>query len=172
MKLTDLRSLFVHELKDLLHTELQLMQTLPKWSSAASSERLRSAIAHHYEQTKGHADRLERILRAMGETAHPERCRAMQGIIAEAEDLLSDRSESESSVFDAALICSAQRVEHYEIAAYGCLRNFARAIGNVDAADELQHTLDEEHAADRTFTLIAETQVNRLASGLPGDGDR
>lgn len=163
MKLTDFNSLFVHELKDLLNAELQLAKALPKMAKAVSNDKLRSALEDHLEETKEHAERLKTVLKSLGESTHSERCPAMEGLLEEGAELLEHGQGAEPGVLDAAIIASAQRVEHYEIAAYGCARTFADMLGNQKAVDLLQKTLDEEGAANTLLTQIAEKHVNPSA---------
>jgi len=163
MKLTDFNSLFVHELKDLLNAELQLVKAMPKLAKAATDARLRRALEDHLDETKEHAERLRTILKSLGESSHSEHCPAMEGLIAEGASLLEHGVAVDPAVLDAAIIATAQRVEHYEIAAYGCARTFAHLLGNHKAETMLQETLDEEGAADSLLTDIAETQVNPSA---------
>lgn len=163
MKLTDMKSLFVYELKDLLDAEQRITKALPKMAKAAENNELRSAFESHLRESQGHVTRLENILKNLGDTAKGTRCLAMEGLINEGEDLLKHDGKPNEGVLDAALIAMAQRVEHYEIAAYGAARTFARSLGYDDAAKLLQTTLDEEHAANQGLTQLAESQVNKTA---------
>jgi ferritin-like metal-binding protein YciE len=158
MKLDSLENLFIHELKDLLSAEKQLVKALPKMAKGASSDTLRAAIEEHLEQTKGHVQRLEQIFEQLGKTARAEHCKAMEGLIAEGSDLLEE--EGSPMVKDAALIGAAQRVEHYEISAYGTTRTLAELLGHNDAAELLQQTLDEEKETDDKLTQLAMSEVN------------
>lgn len=158
MKLESLENLFVHELKDLLSAEKQLVKALPKMAKGANSEALRAGFEEHLEQTKGHVERLEKIFDLLGKTARAEHCKAMEGLIEEGSDLLKE--EGSPSVKDAALIGAAQRVEHYEIAAYGTLRTLAQLLGQEEAAELLQETLDEEKQADEKLTELAMSEIN------------
>jgi ferritin-like metal-binding protein YciE len=161
MKLESLENLFVHELKDLLSAEKQLVKALPKMAKGANSEALRAGFEEHLEQTKGHVERLEKIFDLLGKTARAEHCKAMEGLIEEGSDLLKE--EGSPSVKDAALIGAAQRVEHYEIAAYGTLRTLAQLLGQEEAAELLQETLDEEKETDEKLTELAMSEVNQEA---------
>lgn len=154
MKLDSLHNLFVHELKDLHSAESQLVEALPKMVDAASSSELKQAFSHHLEQTRQHVSRLEQIFDQIGEKANGETCEAMKGLIKEGDKLLKE--DGESTVKDAALIAAAQRVEHYEIAAYGSARTYAELLKMDKAKDLLQATLNEEGDADRKLTRIAE----------------
>ncbi len=158
MKLESIENLFVHELKDLLSAEKQLVKALPKMAKGASSDALRSAIEEHLEQTKTHVERLEKIFSMIDKTPRAEHCKAMEGLIEEGSDLLEE--EGSPAVKDAALIGAAQRVEHYEIAAYGTIRTLAEQLGKDDAVTLLQETLDEEKQTDEKLTELALSEVN------------
>lgn len=158
MKLDSLETLFVHELKDLLSAEKQLVKALPKMAKGAASDTLRGAFEEHLEQTKGHVERLEKIFSMIDKAARAEHCKAMEGLIAEGSDLLEE--EGEDAVKDAALIAAAQRVEHYEISAYGSARTLAELLGLDKAAKLLQQTLDEEKETDEKLTELAMSEVN------------
>ena len=157
MKLSDLNDLFLHELKDLYDAEHQLLKALPKMAKAATSAELSQAFENHLAETESHVARLESVFEACGERPERETCVGMKGLIAEGEKLL--RSGAEPEVLDAGLISAAQRVEHYEIAAYGTLIAWAGPAG-IEVADLLETTLSEEKAADETLSNIAETEVN------------
>jgi len=150
-----LRDLFVVELKDMYDAELQLARVLPKMAKAANSKELATALQTHHRQTEEHAVRLERILEFVGETAERKSCKAMMELLEGAQELA--RWDGPPSVKDAALIAAAQKVEHYEIATYGCLRTWADLLNEVQASKLLQKTLDEEGAADQTLTEIAKS---------------
>jgi ferritin-like metal-binding protein YciE len=158
MKLDSLENLFLHEIKDLLSAEKQLIKALPKMAKGASNPSLKSAIEAHLEQTKGHVARLERIFDILGKTGRAEHCKAMEGLIAEGADLLEE--DGAEMVKDAALIGAAQRVEHYEIAAYGTTRTLAEIIGQKEAVELLQQTLDEEKETDAKLTELARNEIN------------
>lgn len=153
MRLQTLRDLYVSELKDLFNAENQLVKALPKLAKAASSPDLKAALEEHLEQTKHQVSRLERIFEGLQMNPKGKRCKAMEGLIEEGDEVMDQ--DGADAVLDAALIASAQRVEHYEIAGYGCVRTFARLLGDEEAADLLQQTLDEEAAADRKLTELA-----------------
>jgi ferritin-like metal-binding protein YciE len=167
MKLDTLKKLYVEELRDVYSAENQLLKALPKMAKGASSDELKQAFETHLEQTKGHVERLEEIFEALDEKPSGKTCKAMQGLIEEGSEMLEE--EGEESVLDAGLIGAAQRVEHYEIAAYGTLRAFAKLLGEEDAAELLQETLDEEGETDKLLTGLAEEIVNPKA--LADDGD-
>ncbi len=157
-----LRDVYIDELRDLYDAEHRLIKALPKLAKAADSSELRSGIEAHLEQTKGHAQRLEEIFESMGEQAKAKKCKGIEGIIDEAGDMLGE--DFEGPVMDAAIIASAQRAEHYEIAAYGSVRSFAEQLGETKAASLLQQTLNEEKEADQKLTKIS-TTINPLAAG-------
>ncbi len=158
MKLDSLENLLLHEIKDLLSAEKQLVKALPKMAKGAASPSLKSAIEAHLEQTKGHVERLEKTFELLGKTGRAEHCKAMEGLIKEGADLLAE--EGSETVKDAALIGAAQRVEHYEIAAYGTARTLADMIGQKEAANLLQQTLDEEKETDAKLTELALSEIN------------
>ena len=162
MKLNSIENLFVHELKDLLSAEKQLVKALPKMAKGANNSALQSAIKEHLEQTKGHVERLEKIFELLGKSPRAEHCKAMQGLIEEGSDLLDE--DGAPTVKDAALIGAAQRVEHYEIAAYGTARTLAEMLGQNEAVDLLQQTLDEEKTTDEKLTELATSEINPEAA--------
>ncbi|MFO0788257.1 MAG: ferritin-like domain-containing protein [Pirellulales bacterium] len=153
-----LEELFVHELKDLYDAEQQLIDALPKMADKATNPALKRAFQSHLTQTEKHAQRLESIFEHRGLDAERETCAAMSGLIKEGSNVLS--AEGDKDVLDAALIAAAQRVEHYEIAAYGTARTFAQRIADSYAAELLEQTLDEEKSTDKQLTQIAESSVN------------
>jgi len=159
-----LRETFVEELKDLYDAEKQLLKALPKMAKAAQHEELKAAFETHLEETQNHIQRLEEVFEAFGETAKGKKCKAMQGLVEEGQDLI-DEEEG-----DAALICAAQKIEHYEIASYGSLRTWAEMLEEDEAVDLLQETLDEEKATDEKLTEIAESAANpEEAEGEEGE---
>lgn len=162
MSLDSLQSLFLEELKDVYHAEKQLLQALPRLAKAAGSPELQQAFTNHLAETEGHVERLERILKDLGQPARGKRCKGMEGLVEEGKEIMEE--EGETSVIDAALIAAAQRVEHYEIAAYGCLRTYAQLLGNQSAVKLLAQTLAEEEAADKKLTAIGERSVNAEAA--------
>jgi ferritin-like metal-binding protein YciE len=163
MKVTNLNELFVHELKDLYDAEHQLVEALPKMAEAATNPELTEAFEKHLVETRSHVTRLEAVFRAGGEEPERETCKGMKGLIAEGERAIKEIEDPDTR--DAALISAAQRVEHYEIAAYGTLRVWALTAGIEDAELELQAILGEEKAANDKLTEIAETSVNAEAEG-------
>lgn len=158
MKSNSLKDLYVEQLKDLYSAENQLIKALPKMVEAATSDELRTSIEEHLEKTKQHASRLGKIFARMGEDPKGEKCKGMEGLIKEGGQVIKD-DEMEEEVKDAAMIAAAQRVEHYEIAGYGCVRTYATLLGDREAAALLEQTLEEEKEADETLTEIAE-QIN------------
>jgi ferritin-like metal-binding protein YciE len=161
MKENTLRELFLDEIRDLYDAESRIVKALPKMAKAAESEELRSGFQEHLEQTKEHVERLKQILTEMDEKASGKKCPGMIGILEEGEELMDE--DFEGSVKDAALISAAQRVEHYEIAAYGCVRSWAKELGEDNAAELLEKTLTEEKETDEKLTELAE-QINASAS--------
>jgi ferritin-like metal-binding protein YciE len=161
MKIKNLTDLFVHELKDLYSAEKQLTKALPKMAKAASNDSLRQAFEAHLQETEGHVERLDEIFGQLGTTGRGVKCKGMEGLIEEGEEAIEE--DMEDDIRDAALIGAAQRVEHYEIAAYGCARTFAEHLGHDEAAKLLQQTLDEESAADKKLSEIA-ADVNQGAA--------
>jgi ferritin-like metal-binding protein YciE len=157
----NLNDLFVQQLKDLYDSEMQLTDALPKMAQAASSSQLKDAFQDHFRETQGHVQRLEQVFRAINQAPKRETCPAMKGMIKEGSDIIS--AKGDPTVRDAALIAAAQRVEHYEIAGYGTVRTFAQQLGRSDLAQILQETLNEEGAADKKLTSIAESSVNQMA---------
>jgi ferritin-like metal-binding protein YciE len=150
------------QLQDLYSAENQLISALPKMARAASSAELQSAFRTHLEETKRQKQRLEQAFRMLGQEVKEESCQAMEGLISEGNEVAG--LEGDADAKDAALIAAAQRVEHYEIAGYGCARTFARRLGRNNVAELLQESLDEEGNADKILTHIAESFVNAEAT--------
>lgn len=161
MALETLADLFVDELKDLYSAEKQLVKALPKMAKAASSAKLRKGFEDHLRQTEGHVERLEEIFEELGVKPRGPKCEAMEGLIEEGKRMMQE--DAEPAVMDAALIAAAQRVEHYEIAGYGTVRSFARALGNGQAERLLQKTLEEESQTNEKLTKLAESEINAAA---------
>ena len=158
MKLDTLKTLYTNELRDLYNAENQLLKALPKMAKAASSEGLKEAFEKHLEQTKTHVERLEEVFEEIGQKPKGKTCRAMKGIIEEGSEIL--HQDGEDSVIDAGIIVAAQKVEHYEIAAYGSVRTFAELLGKDNSARLLQSTLEEESETNETLNHLAEGIVN------------
>jgi ferritin-like metal-binding protein YciE len=156
----NLKSLYVDELRDLYSSEQQLIKAIPKMAKAANSDELRKGFEEHLEQTRGHATRLEQILTGLGEPVKGKKCKGMAGIVAEGGEMMSE--DFEGALMDAALISAAQRVEHYEIAAYGAVHAYATLMGESEAASLLQQTLDEEKETDQKLTELSE-EINSEA---------
>lgn len=158
MKLDTLEKLLVHELKDLHSAERQLVEALPKMAAAAKHPDLTKAFEDHLKETKSHVSRLENIFEGLDFEPGGHRCEAMAGLIKEGEGMIS--ADADSEVRDAGLIACAQRVEHYEIAAYGTSVALATKLGKHEIAESLRTTLEEEGKADRDLTHLAERVVN------------
>ena len=164
MKLSSLQDLFVEELRDLYSAENQLLKALPKMAKGATSKPLQNGFQKHLKQTQIHVERLEKVFDDLGLSPKGKKCKAMEGLVAEGNELLSE--DAEPDVLDAALIAAAQRVEHYEIAGYGCVRTYANLLGNKKAATLLQQTLKEEGDTDKQLTALAE-KINVEAEEAP-----
>jgi ferritin-like metal-binding protein YciE len=157
LKLNSLRDLFLEELRDLYSAETQLVKALPKIADAASDGQLKEAITNHLQETENHVTRLEQIFESLDEKPTGETCQAMEGLIKEGSQMI--KAEGDSVVIDSGIIGAAQRVEHYEMAGYGAARSLAQRLGENEAAELLQETLEEEVEADRFLTEIAEDLV-------------
>lgn len=153
MKMEDLKDLFVDELKDLYSAENQITKALPKMAKKASSPDLKQGFELHLEQTKGQIARLEQIFEELGESPKGKKCHGMEGLLEEGKELMEEDAEPE--VLDAGLISAAQRVEHYEIAAYGTVRTYAELLGMSKAAKLLGETLNEEKDTDQKLSGLA-----------------
>jgi len=165
MKIESLDELFVEELKDLYHAEKQLVRALPKMAKAATSQELKKAFTDHLEQTKNHVARLEQVFETVDQKAKAKVCKGMQGLIEEGQESMEE--DAAEPMTDLGGIAAAQKVEHYEISAYGTLRTFAQVLGNQDAVKLLSETLKEEEAADKLLTSISEgllEEANNLSS--------
>lgn len=165
-KNNSLRGLYLDELRDLYSAEKQLTKALPKMAKAANSEELRSGFTEHLEQTRGHVERLEQIFEALGERSGGKKCAGMEGLIEEGSEVIDD--DFEGSVMDAALIGAAQRVEHYEIAAYGTVCAMAELLGETEHLGLLQQTLDEEKQTDEKLTELSQ-EINAAANDQSSD---
>jgi ferritin-like metal-binding protein YciE len=168
MALNSMDELFLSELKDVYNAEKQLVAALPRMAKAAQSPKLQQAITKHLRETEGHVKRLEQILQSLGEPLRGKVCKGMEGLIEEGKEMLEEEGAPE--VIDAAIISAAQRVEHYEIAAYGCLRTYALLLGNTEADRLLQQTLAEEEATDKALTALGEGGINQAAVAVAGAG--
>ena len=167
MAAKSLRDLFIEELRDTYDGEKRLLKALPKLARAATNEELQNAFTTHAKETDRQVARVERVFRAIGETARGKKCDGIMGIVEEANKAIEEIEEG--PVLDAALIAGAQRAEHYEIAAYGTLAHFAELLGEDKVKDLLGETLEEEKAADEKLNAIAMSDVNREA--LTGAGE-
>jgi ferritin-like metal-binding protein YciE len=161
MSLDSMHDLLLEELRDLYNAEQQLVKTLPTIADKVCTPSLREAFENHYRQTEGHIVRLERIFKGLGEKPTGKKCKGMEGLLDEGEDMLSEKGSD--TVRDAGIISAAQRVEHYEIAGYGSAIAFAQLLGHHDIVTLLEETLAEEKAADEKLTAIAEEEVNQHA---------
>lgn len=164
--MNSLRELLVDELQDLYNAENQLIKALPKMAKAASNPKLKDGFETHLKETKGHVDRLEQCFRLLGEKAKGKTCHAMQGLVEEGKEAIEE--DGVDAVRDAQLIGAAQRVEHYEMAAYGTARAFAETLGETKVVKLLQATLDEEGETDKKLTVLS-GKVNREANDASAD---
>lgn len=167
MKEGALKELYLKELRDIYDAEKQITKALPKMAKAASSSRLREAFQHHLGQTKNHISRLEQIFDELDGSPKGESCDGMEGLIEEGSDVIDEDMDGEAK--DAGLISAAQRVEHYEIAAYGTVCTYANILGEKEAASLLQETLNEEKEADRNLTILAESINIKPAAARASD---
>ena len=161
MKLETLKDLYVQELKDLYSAETQIIKALPKMVRASTNKQLATGFQAHLAQTKEHATRLKNILRGHEESTQGPKCKGMEGVLKEGAEMIEEDAEDE--VRDAGLISSAQRVEHYEMAGYGCARTYAELLGDHQGAQLLQTTLTEESDTDKKLTKLAESVINVAA---------
>jgi ferritin-like metal-binding protein YciE len=160
MSVENMQELLLDELKDLYSAEKQITKALPKMVKATTSPELKQAFESHLEETKGHVERLDQIFGILGKAARAKTCHGMQGVLEEGSEVLEETEKGE--VRDAALISAAQRVEHYEMAAYGCVREYAKLLGQEEIAKLLEATLEEERGADEKLSKISKT-VNSVA---------
>lgn len=169
MKMQSLEDLFIDQLKDLHSAENQILKALPKMAKAAEAEELQGAFKEHLEQTRNHVNRLERIFEKLGVKPRGKKCKGMEGVIEEGKEVLE--MDGDPAVLDAALIAAAQRVEHYEIAGYGCACTYANLLEEDEAANLLKQTLEEEKQTDEKLTQLAESSINLQAVGSQADGE-
>ncbi len=158
-----LQELFIEELRDIYWAEKHLVKALPKMEKASSSEELANAFADHLAATEEHVSRLEQVFELLGEKPRGKKCEAMEGLVKEAESVMEDTEEG-TSTRDVALIIAAQKVEHYEIAAYGGLATLAKTMGKPEIKDILGQTLEEEKETDEILTQLAESSINQQAN--------
>jgi Mn-containing catalase len=161
--MSQIKELLVDQLQDLLHAETQLTGALPKMSEAAHHPKLKEAFDKHLTQTEMHLERLRKAFELLGEKAEAKPCKAMMGLVAEGEETIKEGAEKEPMTADLALIAAAQRVEHYEISAYGTARGLARQLGAIDCARLLSHTLGDEQSADFLLTAISDPMLQEMA---------
>jgi len=164
-----LHDAFLDELRDAYDAEKQLTKALPKMAKAATSEVLRDAFEAHLEETRGHVERLEKVMEGLGEKVRGKHCDGIEGIIEEGASVMEE--DFDDATMDACLIASGQRAEHYEMAAYGTMIAWAKAMGHTDAVALLQETLDEEKAADEKLTALAEAGINQEAADASAGED-
>jgi ferritin-like metal-binding protein YciE len=158
MAIETLQDLYVHELKDIYSAEKQILQALPRMAKGASHDEVRQAFEEHHRVTEEQVRRLDTIFEDLGQKPEGQKCKGMEGLIEEGKDMLEEKADPD--VRDAGLIAAAQRVEHYEIAAYGTARTYARQLGLEKHVDLLQRSLDEEGETDKRLTKLAENRVN------------
>lgn len=163
-----LQDLFLDQLADLYDAEHRLAEALPRMSRLATQEEVAEAFTAHAGDTEGHLMRLEDVFQTFGETSRRKRCAAIVGLLKESEEMAAENWDSPT--LDAALIAAAQKIEHYEIASYGCLRAWAEALGQDEAVDLIEDILDEEKAADDRLTGIA-SRIANPAAQVSGESD-
>lgn len=157
-KLSSLDDLLVHELQDIYHAEGQILKALPKMAKAATNPDLKTAFEEHRVQTEGQVKRLEQVFKLLGQPVKGKKCEGMAGLIEEGKKMLEE--DAEPAVLDAALIAAAQKVEHYEIASYGCVCTYAEMLGHSEVHELLGQNLDEEETTDEKLTALAESVIN------------
>jgi ferritin-like metal-binding protein YciE len=167
VQMNSLRELYVEELRDLYSAENQILKALPRMIRAASNKDLQRAFTLHERQTQQHVKRLDRVFRMLDESSRGKKCKGMEGLLEEGQELIKERPEPE--VLDAGLIAAAQRVEHYEIAGYGTVRTYAQQLGEEEQANLLQETLNEEGETDKLLTSLAESSINIEAEQADDD---
>jgi ferritin-like metal-binding protein YciE len=160
-ELNGLEDLFWDQIKDIYDAEQRLTDALPRMAEAATDPALKNAFNDHLIETRHHVERLEQIFRAAGKDPERETCDGIKGLLKEGEGMI--HAKGDELARDAGLIAAAQRVEHYEIAVYGCVRSYAQSLGRSEFVDLLQRTLDEEGAADKKLSAIAERKINPQA---------
>jgi ferritin-like metal-binding protein YciE len=163
MALETMQDLLVHQLKDIYSAEQMIVKALPKMADKASTEELAAAFREHLAETENQVARLEKVFETLGESGKGRKCKGMEGLLAEADELLQE--EGNEAVLDAGMIADAQRIEHYEIAAYGAAKAFAALLGLREVVQLLNESQEEETAADKKLSLIATTEVNARAAG-------
>jgi Mn-containing catalase len=171
-KTSELKDLLVDELQDLLSAENRLVGALPKMAEAANEPKLKEAFEKHLDQTKGHVERLRNSLELLGESPKSKPCKAMRGLVEEGEETIEEGEDKDELAADLALIAAAQKVEHYEISAYGTARCLAKQIGQREVALLLSHTLGEEKGADFLLTAITQPLLQQATSVEIGNGTK
>lgn len=166
----NLKALLVDELRDIYYAEKQLVKALPKLAKAASSPELRRAFEDHLGETEGHVTRLEHAFQLLDEPVRGKTCHGILGIVEEGSALIKEHSRAKGAALDAGLIAGGQRAEHYEMAAYGSLKAWAEALGQKEVAELLAATLDEEKAADKKLSELAEAGINDAATSARDNG--
>lgn len=156
------REFFIDQIKDIYWAEKHLASALKKMRKAATSPKLAAAFENHYTETEGQIERLKKVFELLDKTPQAKKCEAMEGIVAEAEEVIAD-TEKDTYTRDAALILAAQKAEHYEIASYGTLKVFAEMMGEQEIARELGSILEQEEATDSLLSCLAEDEVNEMA---------
>ena len=159
------KNLLIDNLQDLLHAEMQLVEALPKMAQAAHHPKLREAFEKHLEQTEGQVQRLKKAFELLGEKAQPKPCKGMQGLVEEGEETIEENESQDEIAADLAIIGAAQKVEHYEIAAYGTARTLARQIGEREIATLLSHSLGEEESSDYLLTELSKPLLQDALAG-------
>jgi ferritin-like metal-binding protein YciE len=172
MSLETLHDVFVEQLKDVYSAENQILKALPKMAKTASSPELRQAFEEHLEQTKAQVERLDQVLGIVDETGKGKKCKGMEGLLEEGKETMEQKREATPAALDAAMIADAQRVEHYEIAAYGTLCAYAKQLGLRDALELLQETLTEEEQTDERLTEIANHDNLEAAEAQPEEASQ
>jgi ferritin-like metal-binding protein YciE len=170
MAMSNLNDVMTDLIKDVYHAEKQLVRALPKMAKAANSDELRAAFEDHLEETKGHVERLEEVFAALEMKPTAKMCHGMKGLVEEGKEVIEERKNGNPAAIDAALIAAAQKVEHYEITAYGTLATFAATLGRSDIADMFKEILGEEEAADEKLSGLAEGSINTEAAQEMEDG--
>ena len=158
-----LEELLVEEMQDLLHAEGQLVRALPKMAKAAHDPKLKQAFTNHLEETKGHVERLKQAFELLGARAKAKPCKAMQGLVEEGQETITEGKEKEEAIADLGLVAAAQKVEHYEISGYGTLRTVAEQLGQTKVARLLAQTLAEEEKADKLLTQLSPPLLQQAA---------
>ena len=166
-----LEDLLVEEMRDLLHAEGQLVKALPKMARAAHDPKLKQAFEKHLEETKGHVDRLKQAFELLGTKPKAKPCKAMQGLVEEGQEKITEGKEKEDVAADLALVAAAQKVEHYEISGYGTLRTVAEQLGETKVARLLAQTLSEEEKTDKLLTQLSPPLLEQASHEEPGEED-